>query len=259
MKVSLKHIIIFTLLIGTKSISQSFNEKVEAKIEIHQMEDMIKITGTAYNKTEISQSLRYELSVIKNNPENANRSKNKQGGRFILESGQKKELSSTTINNNSKDRIIVLLLIYNLDDELIGKDRYVYNDVPNIKNELEVKNKLIEETSSKDISKNNDDGITLTGIVIENVKTKPARDFYKLFYSDYMLHNLKTSKVVRVDEELRMGNSTIIKLFVGDRLVYQFIVNPNSEYLKTKSNESIKIIGKYLAYLEKNKEVFQHY
>jgi hypothetical protein len=251
--------ITFISMLNTVCFAQNFNESVEAKIRVNALEDALEITGTAYNKTEINQSLRYELAVIKKNPVNGNLSKNNQNGRFVLAPGEKKELATTLINKTEKDNVIVLLLVYNLDDELIGKDRFAINDSPQQNQQEAIKKKMQELEASKDVSESDEDGITLTGIVIENVKTKPARDFYKLFYSEYMLTDLKTKKVIRIDEELQMGNSTIIKVFVDDKMIYQFIVNPNTEYLKAKSNQTIQIIGRYLAYLQKNKEVFQHY
>lgn len=251
--------IICTILLATINYAQNFNESVEAKIRVSEVEDAIEITGTAYNKTEINQSLRYELSIIKKNPENGNLSKNNQNGRFVIAPGEKKELATTRINKSEKDQVIVLLLIYNLDDELVGKDRFARNENTQQTQQENIKKKIQELEDSKDVSESDEDGISLTGIVIENVKTKPARDFYKLFYSEYMLTDLKTKKIIRVDEELQMGNSTIIKVFVDDKMIFQFFVNPNKEYLKSKSKQTIQIIGRYLAYLQKNKEVFQHY
>ena len=92
--------------------SQIYNTEVEANINMENNGDMYQITGSAVNKTASNQSLRYVLSVIKNGPNNSNTSKNDQSGRFILEIGQKKNLSTTTINADDKDRVIILLLLY---------------------------------------------------------------------------------------------------------------------------------------------------
>jgi len=61
------------MLISISGYSQSYNTQVEAKIELESKNNLIEITGFAFNKTEIDQSLRYVLSVIKSNPENSNR------------------------------------------------------------------------------------------------------------------------------------------------------------------------------------------
>jgi len=116
------------MLISISGYSQLYNTQVEAKIELESKNNLIEITGFAFNKTEIDQSLRYVLSVIKSNPENSNNSKNNQSGRIVLGSIEKKELSKTVIGVNEKNRIIILLLIYNDEDKLLGKDRIVINE-----------------------------------------------------------------------------------------------------------------------------------
>ena len=77
-------IFIVTLIISFNGMTQNFNEDVEAKIITRHDNDLVIIAGTAFNKTEINQSLRYELSVIKNNLDNSNRSKNSQSGQITL-------------------------------------------------------------------------------------------------------------------------------------------------------------------------------
>ena len=53
------------MLISISGYSQVYNTQVEAKIELKSNNNLIEITGFAFNKTEIDQSLRYVLSVIK--------------------------------------------------------------------------------------------------------------------------------------------------------------------------------------------------
>lgn len=252
-------LIFMSLLITSKGLSQVYNTDVEAKILIKTENRLIKIMGTAFNKTEINQSLRYVLSVIKTNLENSNSSKNDQTGRFVLESGQKSELSQTTINKDDEDKVIILLLIYDLDDIIIGKDRVVFNDTLN-NNDTKLKEKLSETLDiQEDVSSSTDDGIVLRGIVIEEVKTKPGRDFYAMFYSDYLMTNINGIKIVTIKEALLYVNSTIISVLVGDELVYRFLVKPQNDYLKSNSNEAIKRVRMYLERLKKNKNLVKRY
>ncbi len=248
------------IVISFNGMAQSFNTEVEAKILTRSENDLIKIAGTALNKTEINQSLRYVLSVIKNNPESTNRSKNNQSGRFVLESGQKSELSSTTINKETKDRIIVLLLVYNLDDEIIGKDRIVFNDSEDSDN-LALKQKLAKQLEPKeeDISDSGEDGIVLRGIVLENVKTKAARDFYKIFYSEYTMQNINAKEILKVEEVILRANSTVIRVYVEDKIVHRFLVKTQVDYLKENSKQSLNQVNRYLVYLKKNKDNITRY
>ena len=71
MKLKTKLLFILTLLIlPIKNRAQIYNSQVEAKVEITSNGEFFKITGFSFNKTDSNKSLRYVLSVIKNNPNN---------------------------------------------------------------------------------------------------------------------------------------------------------------------------------------------
>ncbi len=248
---------IILFLLTSISISQVYNANVEAKLFINTENNLTKVVGTAFNKTEISQSIRYVLSVIKTNLENNNRSKNDQSGRIVLSSGQKSELSQTSFIQDTKDKIIVLLLIYDDKDNIIGKDRFVFNDKSK-ESGNQLKEKLSKNIANKDVSSSNEDGVFLKGLVLEQVKTKPARDFYKIFYSDYLLKEINGAEIVTIDEKLILANSTIVRVLVGDKLVYRFLVKPQNDYLKQQSNESIRRVSLYLENIKKN-NIVKHY
>jgi len=62
--------------------TQIMNKEVKAKIETTEIENMLSVTGTAENVTEVHKSLRYKLTVIKKNKRSKNLSNNSQDGRF---------------------------------------------------------------------------------------------------------------------------------------------------------------------------------
>ncbi len=251
-------LILSTLFFTVCGFSQTYNTQVEAKIELETVAGLIEIKGTAFNKTELNQSLRYILSVIKNDPKYSNRSKNDQSGRFILNPGQKKNLSRTTINANDKDRIIILLLVYNFNDELMGKDRIVING--NESDILEAKKKNYNSSIlSPDAKYEKDDGVVFRGIVIEDTKTKLGRDFYSMFYSSYLQHNIDGHKIVTIKEALAIANNTKIQVFVDNTLVMEFLVRPQTEFLKTMKNEAIRRVYLQLKKLEQEKNIVKRY
>ncbi|WP_367771406.1 curli-like amyloid fiber formation chaperone CsgH [Flavobacterium sp. WC2421] len=125
MKKGMKFLGVIVLLVSSLSYSQISNTVVKAKIETEEIEGSIKITGTAENLSEIVQSLSYKLSVIKKNNINNNQSNNAQEGLFSLEPSENKKLSVTQVNVGKDDEVIVLLLFYDENKQLIGKDRIV--------------------------------------------------------------------------------------------------------------------------------------
>lgn len=123
-RISLLLLLFFQFL----SYCQTTNTAVKAKLLVDKLNENVKITGTAENISDIVQSFSYQLSVIKKNSENDNQSNNVQEGFFTLNPSENKNLSTTEVNLGRSDEVIVLLLFYNENKQLIGKDRIVLND-----------------------------------------------------------------------------------------------------------------------------------
>ncbi|WP_108867969.1 CsgE family curli-type amyloid fiber assembly protein [Aquimarina aquimarini] len=221
--------------------AQYTNTDVVAKIKTQTIGDVIAVVATATNTTEVNKSLKYTVSVFKTDVAN-NISKNKQEGRFTLEANEGKELSKGVINVDEKSKIVVLLLIYE-EDKIIGKDRLVFN----------------EGATSQLQERSIEDGIELKGIVIEETKTKPGRDFYEFFFNMYSNNQINGSKVVGVYEKLSFGRSTIIQVKIEDNVIHEFIGKPDLEYLEHMSKISIRKVYKYFKDLKKQKnDIFQY-
>lgn len=103
-------------------------DKIKAKIEIENIEGNVKITGTAENLTEVMRSAAYRLSVIKNNNKSNNQSNNDQVGGFTLQPNEIQKLSTSQINVVEGDEVIVLLLFYDENKQIIAKDRVVLGE-----------------------------------------------------------------------------------------------------------------------------------
>lgn len=129
MKISNLFRVFFVLLFFSGvCYSQTTNTKVKAKIVYEENDGVIKLTGTAENLTDIVQSMSYSLSVIKKNRSNDNSSNNVQEGFISLNPNENKNLSTTQINVGNEDEVIVMLLFYNENKKLIGKDRLVFGE-----------------------------------------------------------------------------------------------------------------------------------
>ncbi len=239
-------IVLLIILVLSIQVSraQYTNTEVIAKIKTNTIDDTFSISGIATNATEVYKSLTYKMSVFRTDS-NANVSKNMQEGRFTLESNESKELVKTSITTDRDAKIVILLLIYD-EDKIIGKDR------------VEFKEKNIDESESPPNELAND-GIELKGIVLEETKTKPGKDFYDFFYTSYSLNQINGSKVVGVFEKLSFGRSTIIQVKIEDVVVHEFIGKPDLEYLENMSKVAIRKVYKYFKDLKKQKEtIFQY-
>lgn len=234
---------ILAILVFQNSIAQFTNTEVVAKIKTETSNNMISVVGTVTNTTEVYKSLKYNMSVFKTD-ENNNVSKSNQEGRFTLEANESKELSKGTVSVEESSKMVILLLIYE-EDVIVGKDRLAFSE------------KIPQKSENAEGSK--DDGIELKGIVVEETKTKPGRDFYEFFYTSYNLNQINGNKVVGVFEKLSFGRSTIIQVKIEDNIVHEFIGKPDVEYLEQMSKIAIRKVYKYFKDLKKQKkDIFQY-
>ncbi|WP_299257596.1 CsgE family curli-type amyloid fiber assembly protein [uncultured Aquimarina sp.] len=239
---NIKLIILF-LLIFQFANGQSTNTQVVAKIKTERIDDIVSVSAEAANSTEVYKSLKYTFSVFRTDPDN-NVTKNNQEGRFTLEANEQKNLANVSVGIDESDKIVILLLIYE-EETIVGKDRIAFNE--------EAKKKKKEEEYIED------DGIELKGIVIEETKTKPGKDFYEFFYSSYTLNRINGSKIVGVYEKLSFGRSTIIQVKIEDKVIHEFLGKPDIEYLEQMSKFAIRRVYKYFKDLKKQKrDIFQY-
>ena len=228
-------------------LSTQINEDFEAKIQTENTNGIIVITSTAFNKTELTSSLKYKFTLFNLN-ENVSGIEEEKESRFILPANKKNSLSSITFRLNGLEKKIAVLLIYNLDNELVAEDRLVFNE--GVKDKIEKKAteyiKLKQEQeNSKDVSVAVKDGLELRGIIVEDTKTKPGREFYRLFYSLYTKNNINGNEVVKIKEVLALGRNTKIEVIVGDDIVFSFFVRPSMEYLTQINDYAIIKVYKH--------------
>jgi hypothetical protein len=219
------------------------NKEVRAKIELTYSEDLILIKGTAENLTDVFKSISYKLSVIKNGGKSGNQSTNAQSGREALEPEKIKDLSKTQINASAKDEIVILLLLFDENGNIIGKDRIALGE----KKKIEKQEVALA------------DGLELTGIISDETKTKNGKDFYDLFYSEYNKINKKGNKIVTVSEELTLARNTKLIISVDNETLSEFVLKPDEDYLIYMAQESATLVFKYFKNLERQSQQIIRY
>lgn len=258
-------LIVFFMLSTSLLAQEIYNQEVKAQINIERTSEFVTFTATAENLDFSDFSLRYEFMVFKVDGNN-NSSKTSQANRFFLKGNEKKILSSVTINNNSDDKSILLLLIYPLESSdknqgAIGKDRLVvYNDGQGgLKIELDNEQKVNVKEQPEDQDTSAKDGFFLNGLVLQKTLTKPGRDFYRYFYSEYYNKQIKTGKNILIEEVPGQRRSTRISVKVDGQLVWQFFSRPQKEFLKDMADRALDRSIMYLQQLAQQKESLKRY
>ncbi|GGI58174.1 CsgE family curli-type amyloid fiber assembly protein [Winogradskyella haliclonae] len=243
-------VLFFCLLFSGNIYSQITNQEVVAKIKTEAISELIKIDVTATNNTDLIKSLRYVSYVYKKNPRTNNVSRNEQSGRFVLQATEKKILASTTVNNVTKDKVTVVLLIYDSDNQLVAKDRLVVIN----NNEEQIKKTVL---NSPELAEDGYAGFR--GIITEDTKTKPGRDFFIEFSSAYRLNQINGKEIVKIKEKFSFGRNTIMEVIIGNTIVHRFFVNPKRDFILEQTKIAIKNVLRYFVTLEKNKSLIRQY
>jgi hypothetical protein len=247
--------ILILLLVGflPNLIEAQFNSEVAANIDMETEGVLTKITFSAYNKTSLKKSLRYRALITKNESAASSVEQFEDEQYFIIEAGERKNISTATLDLRTGERTIVFVLIYE-DEKVIGKDRMVING---FEGEDAMKPKVVQKENLQIQKKSEQaqDIELLTGLVFENTKTKPGRDFYQMFYLAYTNNNINGNKIVKVEEVLAIGGNTQMKIYAGDDLVVQFFLNPRTSYIKEMVDQSIARINYYF---QQNKAIRQN-
>lgn len=242
---SFAHITFLLLLLLNVSFcfSQNLNKDIKPKIEVEEVENTLSATATVENLKSEFRNISFKLTVFKKNKRNSNRSDNAQDGRVTLEPIQKVILSKTQVNRTQDDQIIILLLIYDEDNAIIGKDRLVFGG---------------DEETKVSVLKPND-GLEMLGIIANETKTKLGNDFYDMLYSEFSKLKIKSQKIITVQEELTFGRTTKISVKIDNDIVEEFIARPDEDFLKYMAETSSAKIFKYFKNIEKQAKFITQY
>ncbi len=226
-------------------IAQHTNIDIVAKIHVETIDGSTSTIYKATNTTEINKSLKYIATVFTTDQE-SKVSKNVREERFTLEPNESKELYKSPIIIKENNQVVILLLIYE-EEQIVGKDRIAFNE------------KVEEDEFVEKEEMDTNDGIELKGIVVEETKTKPGRDFYEFFFSLYTQNQINGNKIVQILEKLSFGRSTIIQVKIEDTTIHEFIGKPDLEYLEQMSKVAIRKVYKFFKDQKKQKEdIFQY-
>jgi hypothetical protein len=222
-------------------LDAQLNEQVEAQIATDSRGRAALINVIAVNKTTQNKSLSYKLSIVRNEELGKAYEKEEFEDRFVLAPGERQVLKQLLLDAENEPRTIIFVLIYE-EDKIIGKDRVVING---LEGEDELKPQIVrsEEIQPKEVVRN-DVGL-MRGIVVEDTKTKPGRDFFKMFYSLYNQNNINGDRIVKVKEELAIGGNTEIVIQVDQDVVVRFFVNPRAGYLEDLAKQSVARVANY--------------
>lgn len=222
---------LFFLLLSLSLFGQD-EIKVVAKIESDFTEKQLKIKALVTNNGSIYQELNYLLVSIKKSAK-GNLSNNKQSGKFTVNPNESKALSELNVNLDKGDALKAFLYIRDEETQkLLSKDS------------LEINQNFFKKSASV-IEK--EEAFELSGLTIDETKSKVGKDFYDLFYIQYSQIPDKSNSAITITELPTRGTSGQINIQIDDKIVYSFMTNPSEDYLKEQLDYTLRYIKDFNA------------
>lgn len=217
---------LFFIILSVFTYAQD-DKKIVAKIEKEVIEKQLKIKALITNNTSTYQELNYLLISIKKGAE-GNLSNNKQSGKFSINPNESKSLSEMSVNLEKQDALKAFLYIRDEQTQkLLSKDSLEINQDFFKKNVS-----VVEKEEAYEIS----------GLMIDETKSKIGKDFYDLFYIQYNQNPDKSNSAITITELPARGTSGQINIQVDDKVIYSFMTNPSEDYLREQLDFTLRYI-----------------
>jgi len=216
-------------LFGNSFIFAQLNETVNGKIHLIEKDNMLTIKAQVENNESFFiEDLSYNLVALKKSA-SGNYSTNNQSGEFSLLANEKKNLSEIRLNLNGDEEIKAYLFIKQ-NEILISKDSLLVL----AQNKQQAQEEVVKE-----------EDFEIKGIVVEDVITKIGKDFYDYFYQDYSTSGSQYSFIINIKEKPYFGRSSIITVEVDDRTIYEFMSQPDEDFLKSAVKSTLQNINQF--------------
>lgn len=220
--------VILTLFLMSMQISAQDKNAVSGKIVTEQNEGSLKIRAAAVNSSATYHSLNYIMVSVKKGKSGT--SSNKQSGKFSLNPNETKTLAETTFNLQKNDGLKVFLFVK--DEE---------TDIVLSKDSLEINGAQF----AKEVSFIPENKLELSGLTIDDTKTRVGQQFYDTFFKKYNQFSQKFQGTVIIAEQPTFGRNTRITVTIDDQLIYAFVARADEEAIEEEANRTLGVLTDY--------------
>lgn len=92
--------------------------------------------------------------------------------------------------------------------------------------------------------------IEIDGLLVDDTKTKTGKDFYDLFYGNWVAPSGAKNFTITISEKPFRLTSTLIVVSINDTPVYQSVLQPRQDIVEGLSQDAISTTQNYLANYE---------
>lgn len=233
--------LLLLVLFADKIASQSPTNGLSGHIITENIEGLLKLKAVATSTAQPVYNLNYIMVSVKKGKSGT--SSNKQSGKFALSANESRIISETTINLAKNDGLKVFLFIK--DDE---------TDAVLAKDSLEIN----AQNFTDEISFVPEPEMELTGLTIDDTKTRLGQLFYETFFKKYNQIPKKFEGTVTISEMPSIGRSTRITVSQDDQVLYSFFSKPDDEFMEAEATRTLAILQEYYKKNSVRKKEFKY-
>lgn len=201
---------------------------IAGKIITEHTEGLLKIKATAISTSSTYYALNYIMVSVKKGT--AGNSTNKQSGKFTLNPEETKTLAETTIRMAKNDGLKVYLFIKEeQSDRVLAKDSLEINAAQ----------------FGTDVSYIPENKLELSGLTIDDTKTRMGQLFYESFFKKYNQIPKKFEATITISEIPSFGRNSRITVSQDDQLIHSFFTKPDEELLEAEASRALAILVDY--------------
>ncbi len=204
-------------------------------LEVEESENHYTVTGTytvSDSVRNIPDNLSYYVLVEGKSgiPEKPYVFKTKRND-FVLEGNVPKTLF--TIKIDQRDTLSVEVKIKS-GKVIIDQQKDTWTQREAVPIVLDEKEKRKEKRDSPSV-------VEIDGLIIDQTKTKAGRDFYELFYNNWIPPRGATDFTINIAEDPGRGRSTIIRILVNDQIVFKRFLQARYDVIEELSKNAIGV------------------
>ncbi|WP_051190400.1 curli-like amyloid fiber formation chaperone CsgH [Kaistella palustris] len=219
--------ILVVFFLSQKSFAQN-SEDVQGKIITENHGDLLQLKAVAINSSDLYRDLNYILISLKKGKSGT--STNKQSGKFSLRPNDTQALSEVRINLQKNDGLKVFLFLKDeKTDHLVSKDSLEINAAQ----------------FSAEINYIPEKQIELSGLTVDDTKTRIGQMFYESFFKKYNQIPKKYTGTITVAEMPTIGRSSRITVSIDDQIIYAFMSKPDEDAAEQEAERALAYLAQY--------------
>lgn len=217
---SFRKMLVFAILLsGILASTDMRAQSLWATLEARPLMEAMEVVAVCYNPSASDRPIFYQM-VLERKDEKGNSVRTSQGGPAEVKARDSAIVDVVVVSLTSESEMKVILRIYEMNYEVAADSMWLGAKVEKEENLLPIPKRLLTPDQEP------------VGLVLDETRTRAGREFYDLFYNQWMEKEQKVDYLIRIEEYPFQLRTTLIKIFLNEMEVFQQTLLPNTSYIE---------------------------